>query len=203
MGHRALVAYERDGDSGYYDTHYSHWGASNLKLRDLITEEDPYADGYVDEEASRSRIDMETVVNEQVDFLMHEAVYVVSADYEVTAYVPMGYDCDIINVDNPGEYFEEEKRGTGRGCLVPVRWYDGEPMSNSEDHGCNAGVRQSAATLAKSGYFDSYEEMIQWSHERNKEMFAEYTNRDGYKGSFMSTEESMPLEYRNGTRRAI
>lgn len=35
MGHRALVAYER-GD-GLYNVHYTHWGASKLRLRTAIT----------------------------------------------------------------------------------------------------------------------------------------------------------------------
>ena len=40
MGHRALVAYERT--DGQYTLHYSHWGASNLKLKHLISAETPF-----------------------------------------------------------------------------------------------------------------------------------------------------------------
>ena len=40
MGHRALVAYERT--DGQYTLHYSHWGASNLKLKHRISAESPF-----------------------------------------------------------------------------------------------------------------------------------------------------------------
>ena len=39
MGHRALVAYERD--NGKYNVHYSHWGAHDLGLKTRITESTP------------------------------------------------------------------------------------------------------------------------------------------------------------------
>lgn len=48
MGHRALVAYERT--DGRYSVHYSHWGASDLKLKHRIAAETPFGGEDTDSE---------------------------------------------------------------------------------------------------------------------------------------------------------
>jgi hypothetical protein len=207
MGHRALVAYEYDTDPNVYDVHYSHWGAHGLELKNSITSEEPYAGGKVDEEPQSNKhefVDMETVVNELMDYLMIEALYVVDSDYNVQAYKSVGYDHGVGIHEPVGDYLDtENKDRSAHGCLIPARWVNREAVSSRQDHGFVIGVAESAAELASSGYFDGYEEGITWVHQRIKARFSEYTNRDDYEGYFMSTEEEVPFQYQGDKHRVI
>jgi hypothetical protein len=105
MGHRVLVAYDRDG----YDLHYAHWGVAP----DDITPETPFG-GTLSEEWARERAedlldamgghlteDHRTAVDpdplatglsfpevcEYVDPLEYEALYVVTPDFTVRTYL--------------------------------------------------------------------------------------------------------------------
>ena len=113
MGHRTLVAYDREG----YDIHYAHWGVDPKSL----TAETPFG-GPPDERWARERADellaptggwlseshdtaVETDpvatglsfvdIGAHVDPLEHEALYVVDGDFAVRTYLVFeldGYD---------------------------------------------------------------------------------------------------------------
>ncbi|MFQ3318135.1 MAG: hypothetical protein ACI8UR_000647 [Natronomonas sp.] len=105
MGHRTLVAYDRDG----YDVHYAHWGID----RDAITADNPFG-GPPDNEWARNRAtelldpaggeltaDRKTAVNPDpiatncsfadvcahLDPLEHEALYVVGPEFSIRAFL--------------------------------------------------------------------------------------------------------------------
>lgn len=87
MGHRALVAYERDDA---FDLHYSHWGALDLALVDGIGPETPFGDPdpdgpSVDPDPIATGVSWEGVL-ERLDPLEHEALYVVTPAYDARAY---------------------------------------------------------------------------------------------------------------------
>lgn len=87
MGHRASVAYW-DGDT--VEAKYSHWGASGAKLLDLIHEKTPHADGSVDRDAYWEGDDLEAWAHDAIDFVFHEAAYVVDTEsWTVRAFVPI------------------------------------------------------------------------------------------------------------------
>lgn len=105
MGHRTLVAYERDG----YDLHYAHWGVDPAD----ITPETPFGgppdDGAVRDRAAdllepaggrltderRTAVDPDPLATEltfdeaclRVDPIEHEALYVVEPDFTVRRYL--------------------------------------------------------------------------------------------------------------------
>ncbi len=110
MGHRTLVAYDRDG----YDLHYAHWGVDP----DGITPETPFG-GAPDDEWAKQRADelltpsggelherRESAVETDpietelpfvdlgayVDPIEHEALYVVDRDFSVRTYLVFGLD---------------------------------------------------------------------------------------------------------------
>jgi hypothetical protein len=64
------------------------------------------------------------IITEHLDFLHHEAFYVVDRDFEVTAYrthwFGLQYDCAAV----------ENAPTIGNGALRTVRWYDGEPVGD-------------------------------------------------------------------------
>jgi hypothetical protein len=110
MGHRTLVAYDRDG----YDLHYAHWGVDP----ETLTPETPFG-GRPDGEWARERAEeliepaggrvsdpRETTVEADpiatglsfvdleayVDPVEHEALYVVGEDFSVRTYLVWGLD---------------------------------------------------------------------------------------------------------------
>lgn len=77
MGHRASVAYT-DGER--VRAHYSHWGAADIRLHGTFAERQPYAGGRVDQEPYWEGDSLEAWAREAVDYLHHEAAYVVNMD---------------------------------------------------------------------------------------------------------------------------
>jgi hypothetical protein len=105
MGHRTLVAYDRDG----YDLHYAHWGVDPADItpetpfggppeggwaRERATDIVDPAGGRLDDDA-RTAIDPDPLatglsfgeVCVRVDPLEHEALYVVAPDFSVGRYL--------------------------------------------------------------------------------------------------------------------
>ncbi len=108
MGHRTLVAYDRDG----YDLHYAHWGVEP----DRLTPETPFGDQPDDEwaheqvdeiltpdagwmtEGHETAVDPDPIatglsfvdLGSYVDSVEHEALYVVERDFSVRTYLVFG-----------------------------------------------------------------------------------------------------------------
>lgn len=123
MGHRALLAYERD-DRGY-DVRYSHWGG-DLDLRASITGATPFGrrppgshgDPPVDPVPIAVARTLADVVTDHLDVLVHEALYVVSTDYEVTEYRVLPF------LVPTADGLVEGPDGPGRGALVETSPFD-------------------------------------------------------------------------------
>lgn len=110
MGHRTLVAYDRDG----YDLHYAHWGVDPGSLAPETPFGGPPDDCWARErsddlltpEGGRMTERRETAVDadpiatdlsfvdlgEYVDPVEHEALYVVERDFSVRTYLVFGLD---------------------------------------------------------------------------------------------------------------
>ncbi|WP_338727277.1 DUF6735 family protein [Haladaptatus sp. DJG-WS-42] len=115
MGHRALVAYEQP--DGTYTLHYSQWGALGFRLVDALTESTPFGPQEAVEPTPRKTgLSLKTILTKHLDFLAHEAFYVVSPDFEVTAYLPVWFGLD------PADGM------VGNGALVPVVFRDDAPV---------------------------------------------------------------------------
>lgn len=84
MGHRALVAYARP--DGLYDLRYSHWGGDELMLVDALTPETPLGDGRVDADLLADSVALDRLLSAFLDPSVHEALYLVSQAFAVTAY---------------------------------------------------------------------------------------------------------------------
>ena len=144
MGHRALLAYERD--DGRYDCHRSHWGGADFSLADAITAADPFAEraaAGVDPEPVDSDLELHEIVENRLDFLHHEAFYRVGTDYEVTPFhvcwLGLEAECEtversetvgdgvVVAAEPPDDFFRGWFRGTkatvgemvDRGLLAP------------------------------------------------------------------------------------
>lgn len=177
MGHRALIAYERD--DGQYNVHYSHWGGdSRLRLREKITEATPFGgdeeepafvnammaalsedfggeisgrlaeaspDTAVDPEPTDVGVGIEEIVNEILDFLHHEAFYVVDRDFDVRAFRTWR-----LHPPEDGEPFEKD---VGNGVLVEWADFDedGEPRHIGGAEGRHRGARDAAQAMYESG----------------------------------------------------
>ena len=201
MGHRALIAYERE--DSLYNVHYSHWGALHLRLKRDITAETPFGEDaatrearslfealretYDEEAVSRlisesdlphAQIDhdplviaiaMEDILTEYLDFLHHEAFYVIDTDFEVTAYrthwFGLQYDCRR----------DEHAPTIGNGALRTVRWYDGEPVGDGYVQGEFRALKRTMGVLIDRGVFSPAEAtefmrelLSQWADDRTE-----------------------------------
>lgn len=103
MGHRALVAYRRPDN--LYDLRYSHWGGTDLGLVGALTPDAPLGRGAVDSSLLADSVALDRVLTDYLDPCVHEALYLVSPDYEVSAYRVVWLEWS-------------DGRETGRGAIV-------------------------------------------------------------------------------------
>jgi len=82
---------------------------------------------------------LDEIVADHLDYLHHEAFFVVSTTFEVTAYRTRGSASSTIRrQSNRGET-------VGNGALATVRWYDGEPVGDGHLQGQFAPSKTSSA----------------------------------------------------------
>ncbi|GAD52042.1 hypothetical protein MBEHAL_0802 [Halarchaeum acidiphilum MH1-52-1] len=159
MGHRTLVAYERS--DGQYNLHYSHRGAKNLQLKQLLTLETPFGEytsgnewtkhvyeylrtasdrGIPTSECGESQIptrvevepcavglSLREIRQEYVDYLAHEAFYVVRCDdwqLRVRAYRVFWFGLEDVATT------ARRAPTVGHGALRTVTWRDGDPTND-------------------------------------------------------------------------
>ena len=72
---------------------------------------------------------LDEIVADHLDYLHHEAFFVVSTTFEVTAYRTLWF----------GLQYDSET--VGNGALATVRWYDGEPVGDGHLQGQFAALK--------------------------------------------------------------
>lgn len=180
MGHRTLVAYERE--DGTYNVHYSHWGGSpDLPLYDGITKTAPFGgddlepefvtgllaalnDGFedmevagyladsqqttaVEPEPEAVGVELGEVAEDMLDFLHHEAFYVVNRVFEVEPFRTWR-----LIPPEGGEPFE---RDVGNGVLVrPAMGEDGRPRSLTHHEAKYSGYSGAARSIMAANVMD-------------------------------------------------
>ncbi|UPV98973.1 hypothetical protein M0R88_10580 [Halorussus gelatinilyticus] len=159
MGNRALVAYERPDESyalhyshnGASNYHLKHrltpetpFGGDEPSpshrehLEELLASTDTPENSRSLERLSSTPVNPEPIAvaisldeirSAYLDFLHHEAFYVVSEAFEVTTYrtlwLGLEYDCEAVDASPT----------TGNGVLQSVMWADGEPVHDEYVHG--------------------------------------------------------------------
>ena len=177
MGYRALVAYERPDAShtlhyshnGALDYQLKHqltpetpfggdqpseWAHDQYEALQSSTE--TTADAYAVDRQLRTRVNpdpiavgvsLDEIHLEYLDFLHHEAFYVVSQDFEVAAYrtrwLGLEYDCEAV----------ESSETTGNGVLQSVSWRDGEPLHEEYSHGQFRALKDVVGDRVDDGEF--------------------------------------------------
>jgi len=100
----------------------------------------------------------EEIITEYLDYLHHEAFYVVDVDFEVTAYrtlwFGLQYDCKSVT----------EAPTVGNGALRTVRWYDGEPVGDSYAVGEFRALKAVVGDMIDRGVF-THREAMQYIEE--------------------------------------
>lgn len=130
MGHRALIAHEQP--DGTYTVYYTHWGASNLRLRE------PFRNDYADRPAEHGDVDadpweegltLEEVVTDTVQYGSHDGFYHLPRNGKAEAAITLPYS--FAGDDGPDTDHEGNEVPTDPhdGALYSPRWYDGEPLS--------------------------------------------------------------------------
>jgi hypothetical protein len=101
----------------------------------------------IDHDPLALAISLESVLTEYLDYLHHEALYVVERDFEVTAYrthwFGLQYDCQRISGEPT----------VGNGALRTVRWYNGEPVGDGYVQGEFRALKRVAGDLCDRELF--------------------------------------------------
>lgn len=177
MGHRALIAYERtDGQYNLHYSHWgacdlrlkhtiteaTPFGgeAPTEQAHQAIDALTGGEDGHhvldefgrvgsvdVDLEPRVVGVTIDEILAEWLDYLQHEAFFVVSTDFDVTAYrtfwFGLCFESDVV----------EESPYVGHGAIRTVRWYQGEPVGDGYARGTFAGMKQIVADMVDRGVF--------------------------------------------------
>ena len=90
---------------------------------------------------------LDEIVADHLDYLHHEAFFVVSTTFEVTAYRTLwfGLQYDSETVDH-GET-------VGNGALATVRWHDGEPVGDGHLKGQFRALKDVVGDMVDKGVF--------------------------------------------------
>jgi len=90
---------------------------------------------------------LEEIIADHLDYLHHEAFYVVSTTFEVTAYrtlwFGLQYDSETV----------EQGETVGNGALATVRWYDGDPVGDGHLQGQFQALKDVAGDMLDKGVF--------------------------------------------------
>jgi len=120
----------------------------------------------VDIDPWATRCTLDEIISEQLDFLHHEAFYVVDSDFEVTAYrthwFGLQYDCAAV----------ETAPTVGNGALRTVRWYNGEPVGDGFAQGEFRALKTVAGDLVDRGVF-THAEAIDYIEQKLDEWVGE------------------------------
>ncbi|MCD2201621.1 hypothetical protein LPA44_17305 [Halobacterium sp. KA-4] len=115
------------------------------------------ADGYlagedrpstvVEPKPRATGLTLDEIVADHLDYLHHEAFFVVSTTFEVTAYrtlwFGLQYDSETV----------EQGATVGNGALATVRWYDGEPVGDGHLQGQFAALKDVVGDMLDKGVF--------------------------------------------------
>lgn len=90
---------------------------------------------------------LDTILTEYLDYLHHEALYVVDLDFQVTAYrthwFGLQYDCMTVT-DGPT---------VGNGAIRTVRWYDDRPVGDNFAQGEFRALKDVTGDMIDRGVF--------------------------------------------------
>jgi hypothetical protein len=95
-----------------------------------------------------TNVTLSDAITDHLDYLIHEAFYVVDRTFEVSAYrtlwFGLQYEATCIT-DSPT---------VGHGALQPTQWHDGEPVGDGFTRGQFAGMKQVVGEMIDRGMFD-------------------------------------------------
>ena len=107
-------------------------------------------------------VTMHEIVNDHLDYLHHEAFYVVDRDWDVTAFRTLWFGMKY-EVDQPADpdarrdHNEDALEGdhgtVGNGAIVTVRWYNDEPVGDGTTKGRYRQLKSTVADMIDRGFF--------------------------------------------------
>jgi len=177
MGHRALIAYQRpDGQYNLHYSHWgalnlrlkheltedSPFGGETKHdglrayFRDLLVsnvdlDRTEYAEDHpstkVEPDPLAIGIEFETILQDHLDYLHHEAFYVVDLNFQVTAYRTLWF-----GLQYASKTIEDDPT-VGNGAIRTVRWYQCEPVGDGYAKGEFEGTKDVVGDMIDRGAF--------------------------------------------------
>ncbi|MFU1782966.1 DUF6735 family protein [Haloarcula japonica] len=101
----------------------------------------------VDPKPRETGLTLNEIIAAHLDYLHHEAFFVVSTKFEVTAYrtlwLGLQYDSETV----------EQGETVGNGALATVRWHDGEPVGDGHLQGQFMALKDVVGDMIDKGVF--------------------------------------------------
>jgi hypothetical protein len=125
-------------------------GADPETVRDQL-ELDPPHQTDIEPLPRATGLTLETILTEHLDYLSHEAFYVVDRDCSVTAYrtlwFGLEYESDVAT----------KSPTIGHGATVSVRWHQRQPVNDGYVQGQFQGMKRIVGQMVDRGVFDQSE----------------------------------------------
>lgn len=114
---------------------------------DISVEEDRYPSRLVEMEPREIALSLVDIYTEYLDYLLHEALYVVDRTYDVTAYRTFAFSIE------PNSNADDAAT-VGNGVLIPVQWDGAQPISDGVLRGRLRALRDVASDMVDRDAFD-------------------------------------------------
>ena len=114
-------------------------------LRILAGEDQPST--VVEPKSRATGLTLDEIAANHLDYLHHEALFVVSSTFEVTAYRTLWFGLQY------NSETVEQGETAGNGTLATVRWYDGEPVGDGHLQGQFATLKDVVGDMIDKGVF--------------------------------------------------
>jgi len=119
-------------------------------------------------------VSRETALTDHLDYLHHEAFYLVDQSFDVTAFrtfwFGLQFDCRADHIDHPT---------VGFGALKRIHWHDGGPIGDRYDRGRWRALKAVVGDLIDQGVFTEQEavsylksKLVSWTRDDETLLFA-------------------------------
>ncbi|WP_123538178.1 DUF6735 family protein [Halosimplex salinum] len=136
-----------DPDRTVQTVHRRLLEATSERAVDRVLDATDLPSRQVDIDPWATHVTIDAIITQYLDYLHHEAFYVVDTDFRVTAYrthwFGLQYDCRAV----------EDTPTVGNGALRTVRWYEGEPVGDGFAQGEFQALKAVAGDMIDRGVF--------------------------------------------------
>ena len=132
----------------------------------ISVDSDRYRPASVEMEPREIALTLEAICEDHINYLEHEALYVVDRAFDVTASRTFSFELDHASATS------DDGRSGGNGAIVPVRWNEREPVGDEVLRGRLRALKDITGDMVDRDVFDAdeartymIEKLRSWVHD--------------------------------------